>query len=102
MSFFVGTRKRAAISLAIVTVLLVLLLALSSVMAMFAPMAFDSPGSVNDANAWMAFYGILGIPLSTLLAIVLSWIAFFFRRYGLALLLTLLPVVYLAFAIFIL
>ncbi|MCB0116733.1 MAG: hypothetical protein R2873_11960 [Caldilineaceae bacterium] len=94
MSFMTRSRRRAAISLSVFTLLLILLLAASSLMAMFSPMMFDAPGSTEDPAIWRTFYSIIAAPVITLIGIVASWIAFWLRRHGTALIIAILPIVY--------
>lgn len=97
MGFLTKTRGRSAIVLGGMTGLLGVLLLFSSVAVMFSPMIFDAPGSTESQALWRVFFSVVGVPVVTVLAIVLSWIAFFLRRYQVALWISLVPVFYVMF-----
>lgn len=98
MSFLTRTRKRAALSLGIITLLLLALLALSGMMAMMSPMMFDSG---ETPMLWAAFWTVLSLPVVIIMAIVLAWIFFFVRWYRAALWVTLLPLINISVFVFI-
>ena len=80
--------------LGILTVILILALVASTFAVMGAFFIFDAPGTTEIAAAWTLFWGILGLPVVILVAIVLSWVLFFFKQNRPALLSTLLPLLY--------
>lgn len=94
MSWLTGSRKRSGIALGLLTVLLILALMASLVIAMGTPFIFDAPGSTEIAALWTIFWGALGLPVVILVTIVLSWVIFLFKRNSAALLATLLPLLY--------
>ncbi len=99
MGFLTKTRGRSALVLGGMTVLLGVLLVFSSVAAMFSLMIFDAPGSTENPTAWRIFFAVVGVPVVTLLAIVLSWVAFFLQHYQIALWISLVPVLYVVIAL---
>lgn len=96
MRWLTGSRKRSAIALVILTVILILGLLASLVVAMGTPFLFDAPGSTEIPALWTIFWGALGLPVVILVTIVLSWVLWLFKLNGVALLSTALPLVYLA------
>ncbi len=94
MTWLTGSRKRSGIALGILTVLLIFALLASLVIAMGTPFLFDAPGSTEIAALWTLFWGALGLPVVILVTILLSWVIFLFKRNGAALLVTLLPLLY--------
>lgn len=95
MRWLTESRKRSGILLGVITVVLVLLLAASLLVAMMTPFLFDAPGSTEIAALWTIFWGAIGLPVVFLATILLSWVLFLFKRNTAALLSTLLPLVYL-------
>lgn len=94
MHFLTSSRKRAGISLVVVTILMAVLFVASLLPAMMSPMITDSMGSGgNDSGIWLAFGSAASLPIVILGSIVLSWVLFLFKRYRAALLINLLPVV---------
>ena len=94
MAWLTGSRKRSGIVLGLLTAILILALLASLVIAMGTPFIFDAPGSTEIAALWTIFWGALGLPVVILVTIVLSWVIFLFKRNGAALLVTLLPLLY--------
>jgi len=88
MSWHTGT------VLGILSVLLLLARAGSGFVVMGAFFIFDAPGTTEIAAAWTLCWGMLGLPVVLLATIVLSWVLFFFKQGGAALLSTLLPLLY--------
>ena len=94
MRSLTSSRKRAGISLLVVTVIMLILLALSIFPAIMSPMITDSMGTGgNDTGIWLAFGSAASLPIVILLSIGLSWVLFLFKRYRAALLINLLPIV---------
>ncbi len=101
MRWLTGSRKRSAIVLAILTVILIAGLLASLVIVMGTPFLFDAPGSTDIPALWTIFWGAIGLPVVLLVTIVLSWVLWLFKLNGIALLSTALPLVYL-FGLFLL
>ena len=92
MHFLTSSRKRAGISLLVVTVIMLVFLALSVFLAIMSPMITDSMGTGgNDQAIWLAFGSMASLPIVILASIVLSWVLFLFKYYRTALLINLLP-----------
>ncbi len=93
MHFLTSSRKRAGISLLILSMIMLVLLAFSIVPAIMSPMITDSMGSGgNDTGIWIAFGSAASLPIVILVSIVLSWLFFIFKWYRAALLINLLPI----------
>lgn len=90
-----SSRKWSGIVLGGLTVLLILVLLLSVVALMGLPFLFDAPGSTEIPALWTIFWGGLGLPVVIVVALVLSWVLFLFKRHAAALLSTALPLLYL-------
>ncbi len=61
-------------------------------MAIMSPMMFDAPGSTDNPAVVLLFAGVVGLPLSLIVGVVLGWIAIAMKRDRGALWLSLLPV----------
>lgn len=84
------TKKNMA-ALIIINIIFGLALIPACVMAMFAPMIFDAPGSQNSSLTWFLFYAILSFPVLIVISIVATWIFYFTRHYKLAFWISLMP-----------
>lgn len=84
-------------SVLIVNIILLILLIPSIFGALISPMMFDAPGSEKSQKTWTLFYCMIALPISIIIAQVVSWIAYSNHNYDLALKINALP----AFDVFI-
>jgi hypothetical protein len=70
------------ILLIVFSILGLLALALAALVSMFAPMAFDAPGSNNDPRVWLLVLGVVFAPFIMLACLVAAWLLYWrkFRR----------------------
>lgn len=84
-------RQLTLIAISLTTVLWVAASLAGLVMAMMSVMMFDSPGSTEQPGTVTLALAVVAFPFSCWLAIVLSWILFFLRRWVASLACTALP-----------
>src|SRR5689334_21744812 len=84
-------RQIALIELIIVTILLVPGFVFSLLVAGFAPMAFDAPGSTKRPRVWLLFIAFFSSPVVIGIAVVGGWSLYLHGLYPIAIGVSLLP-----------
>ena len=85
------SRRTTLIVLSILTLPYILGLIVAAFFAFVSPLVFDAPGSTDDPLAWAGFLVFCTSPVAFILALVGGWLSFYMKRYRLAFILALLP-----------
>ena len=75
----------------IINIILLFILIPSIFGAIMSPMMFDAPGSEKSKKTWTLFYCMIALPISIIIAQIISWIAYSNQNYDLALKINALP-----------
>ena len=86
------SRRVTLIVMSILTLPYILGLVVAILFASVSILIFDAPGSTKDPLAWAGFCTFCSCPFVFVLGILGGWLTFFLKRYRLALILALLPI----------
>lgn len=81
-------------------ILWILALIPAAMMAMMSPMMFDAPGSEKNQFLWILLWATILLPVLILVTQVFAWIKFFSGNYPLSFKIGLIPLIDVAFIVF--